>query len=74
MAAAAQVKTANVFLAQVRTALRDMKLRGVIVNYYISNKDEIVVRDHVKNGTVLQGWTLYAHINAPELPLMLGIE
>ena len=59
---------------QIRTALRAKIKAGDISAFRIARGCEIHVRDHVINGTVRQGWTLYAYTSAPELGLMLGLE
>lgn len=60
--------------SQIREALRAKIARQEISAYRITGRGEIHVRDHLINGTVRQGWTLYAYTNAAELGLMLGLE
>ena len=59
---------------QIRAALRNKISLGHISAFRIVRGHEIHVRDHLVNGSVRQGWTLYAYTHTPELGMMLGLE
>lgn len=61
-------------IEKIRSALRHKIKRGNADAYRITRCGEIHLHNHLVSGSIRSGWTLYSFVDAPELPLMLGIE